>query len=75
MRPSSTIAAIIFIVVAVLQAIRYFNGWVVTVNGMDVPLWVSLAGIVVPAVMAVWLLYEGGDRDDIPDKTGNQTLH
>jgi hypothetical protein len=56
MRASSIVAAIIFIIVAVLQGIRYFNGWEVTINGMVVPLWASLCGMVVPALMAVWLL-------------------
>ncbi len=56
MRPASVIAAIIFLIVAVAQAVRYFNGWEVTVNGSIVPLWVSLGGIVIPVLMAIWLL-------------------
>jgi len=56
MKASSVVAALIFIIVAVLQAIRYFNGWPVLINGVDIPLWVSIAGAVVPALMAVWLL-------------------
>jgi len=79
MRPSSTVAAIIFLVVAVLQAIRYFNGWVITVNGVDVPLWVSLVGIIVPGLMAVWLLYDGEKKQlpPLPDEKvmGNKTWH
>jgi hypothetical protein len=56
MKASSVVAAILFIIVAVLQAIRYFNGWPVVINGVDVPLWVSICGAIVPALMAIWLL-------------------
>jgi hypothetical protein len=58
MRGSSIVAAIIFIIVAVVQAVRYFNGWDMSVNGTAIPLWISLVGIVVPGLMAVWLLAE-----------------
>lgn len=79
MRPSSTVAAILFIIVAILQAIRYFNGWVITINGMDVPLWASLFGAIVPALMALWLLYDNEKKKlpELPDEKvmGNKTWH
>ena len=36
-----TLAAAIFALVAVLQLLRIVMGWPVTLNGTDVPLWVS----------------------------------
>jgi hypothetical protein len=36
-----TLAAAIFALVAVLQLLRIVMGWPVTLNGIDVPLWVS----------------------------------
>lgn len=56
MRASSVVAAIIFIIVAIAQATRYFSGWDVTINGTVIPLWVSIWGIVIPVIMAIWLL-------------------
>ena len=55
---SSVVAAIIFLIVAVGQAVRYFSGWAVTINGTNIPLSISLIGIVIPAFMAIWLLYD-----------------
>jgi len=56
MRPSAAVAALIFLIVAVVQAIRYFNNWPVVVNGTDIPLSVSLGGIIITLIMFVWLL-------------------
>jgi hypothetical protein len=40
-RTFCTFAAAIFAVIAILQLLRIVMGWPVTLNGIDVPLWVS----------------------------------
>jgi hypothetical protein len=62
MRPAPVIAAIIFIIIAILQAIRYFYNLDVTINGTIIPMWVSLFGIAIPLIMAIWLLFDGGEE-------------
>ncbi len=56
--PVTIAAIIIFAFVAAMHVIRYFSGWEVTVNGTVIPLWVSILGALVPAVMACLLLCE-----------------
>ena len=58
MKPFTAIAAVVFAVVALLHVLRLFQGWEVTINGMAVPLWVSVVGMVVAAGLAVMLWRE-----------------
>ena len=58
MKPFTTIAAVIFVLIAVAHILRIFFGWEVTVNGMAVPKWASVAGLVIAAGLAVMLLRE-----------------
>ena len=58
MKPFTTIAAVIFALVAVVHTLRMFLGWEVTVNGLAVPMWASVAGLVIAAGLAVMLLRE-----------------
>jgi hypothetical protein len=75
MKASSVVAAILFIIVAVLQGIRYFNGWPVVINGTDVPLWVSLCGTIVPALMAIWLLCDCKNACKPKEINSNNVTH
>ena len=56
MKPFTTIAVIVFCLVAVLQLVRVALGWEITVNGALVPLWASGIAALVAAVLAfsVW---------------------
>jgi len=65
MKAVSIISALIFAIVAVMHVIRYFNGWVITVNGTDIPLWISIPGAVVPAILAVLLLCDCGKKTSV----------
>ena len=56
--PFTTIAAVIFTLVAFVYILRVFSGWEVTVSGMAVPMWASVAGLVIAAGLAVMLLRE-----------------
>ena len=58
MKPFTTIAAVIFALIAFMHILRLFLGWEVTVSGMAVPMWASVAGLVIAAGLAVMLLRE-----------------
>ena len=53
MKPFSTIAALVFAVVAVVQLLRFSLGWEVLVNGWNIPLWASVIAFLVAAALAV----------------------
>jgi hypothetical protein len=58
MKPFTTVAVVVFSLVALLQLLRVALGWEVTVNGIVIPLWVSVIGCVVAATLAVMLRRE-----------------
>ncbi len=58
MRPFSTIAAVVFAIVAVLQLLRFSLGWEVVVNGWSIPLWASVIAFLVAAALAVMVWRE-----------------
>ena len=58
MRPFSTIAAVVFVVVAALQLLRFSLGWEVLVNGWSIPLWASVIAFLVASALAVMVWRE-----------------
>jgi hypothetical protein len=58
MRPFTTLAAVIFLLVAAGHLVRLILGWAAVLNGIPIPLWVSGVGAVVPALLAVMLFRE-----------------
>ena len=56
MKPFTTIAVVVFSLVALLQLLRVAMGWDVTVNGFAIPLWFSVVACVVAGTLAgmVW---------------------
>lgn len=52
-KPFTTIAVVVFSLIALLQLLRFTLGWEVVVNGMSVPVWASAIACVVAAVLAV----------------------
>lgn len=58
MKPYSTIAIAIFVVVALTHGLRLMFGWTLMVHEMVVPMWVSVVGVVIPAGLAVLLFRE-----------------
>jgi hypothetical protein len=58
MKPFTAIAAVIFALIALVHILRLVLGWEVTVSGMAVPMWASVAGLVIAAGLAVMLLRE-----------------
>jgi len=49
------IISILFLLIALLHAIRFLQGWQVTIGGAVVPLWVSGIGLAISGFLA----YEG----------------
>ena len=58
MKPFTTMAIVVFGLVAVVQLLRVVLGWDVTVNGVLIPFWVSVIASVVAATLAVMLWRE-----------------
>lgn len=58
MKPFTTIAVVVFSLVAVLQLLRVVLGWEVTVNGALIPLWASVIACLVAAALAFSLWRE-----------------
>ena len=58
MKPFTFIAAVVFWLIAVAHILRLFGGWEVTLNGMVVPLRVSVLGAVLAAGLAMMLWRE-----------------
>jgi len=44
--------------VAVLHVVRLSLGWSVTIDGVDIPMWVSWAGLVIAGGLAIGLWQE-----------------
>ena len=58
MKPFTKIAVIVFSLVSLMHLLRLFFGSEVTVNGSVVPLWMSVLGFLVAAVLALMLWRE-----------------
>lgn len=58
MKPFTTIAALLLIVVAAAHAYRLYTGMAVVVNGHDIPMWASWAGAAVAGILGLMTLVE-----------------
>jgi len=58
MKTGSMLAILLFILVAIAHLVRVVNGVDVTVGEWNVPQWVSVVGVIVPAAIAVLLWRE-----------------
>jgi hypothetical protein len=57
-KPFTTIAIVLFALLAFLHLLRLLLGWEITVNGIIVPMWVSVLGFFIVAGLAVLLWRE-----------------
>jgi hypothetical protein len=57
-RPFTSLAALIFAVIALVHLLRVIYGWAVTIVGANVPTWTSVLGLVVAGVLAAGLWWE-----------------
>ena len=58
MKPFTTVAIVVFSLVALLQLLRVALGWAVVVNGVSIPLWASVVAAVIAATLAFMLSRE-----------------
>ena len=58
MKPFATLAIAIFILIAVVHLLRLVYGWEATVNSVVIPMWVSVAGLLIAGAMAYFLWRE-----------------
>ena len=58
MRPFTAIAALFFAVVCVAHIIRLCLGWEITMNGIQIPVWLSGIAIIVTGGMSFMLWRE-----------------
>lgn len=62
MKPFTTIAVVIFALVAVVHLIRLFTGWEIIVNGYAIPIWASFVALIVAGGLAVMIWREARAR-------------
>lgn len=52
-------AAMIFILVTIAHAARLLAGFEIVIDGTVVPQWVSIPGVAVAALLAIWMVAAG----------------
>ena len=57
-KPFTMLAVLVFTLVALLHLFRLVFGWEVTFNGAVVPMWLSIAGLLIAGGLAVMLWEE-----------------
>ena|SRR5438034_1883861 len=57
-KPFTTIAIGLFVLIALLHVVRLLFQWEVAVNGVIIPLWVSLIGFIISGALAVMVYLE-----------------
>jgi hypothetical protein len=57
-KPFTTIAIGVLGLIAVLHVLRLFFQWPATINGIDIPIWASILGAIVAAVLALMVQRE-----------------
>jgi hypothetical protein len=62
MSVSRHLAAPLFGVIAVVQAVRFVEAWPVSINGYSVPVWASAVAAVAFAALAVLVWREGAPQ-------------
>lgn len=58
MKPFTTIAIVVFSLIAFMHFLRLFFAWEVTINGMTVPVWLSVLGFLISSGLALMLWRE-----------------
>ena len=58
MKRFSTIAAVVFALVALAQLLRLVLGWSIVINGVSIPLWASAIACLVAGGLAVMVWRE-----------------
>ena len=56
MRAYLLITSVIFGVVAIVHTLRLALHWPLVIAGWEVPIWVSVIGVIVPGALSAWAL-------------------
>lgn len=67
MKPFTTVAVVVFSLVALLQLLRIALRWEITVNGILIPWWASVIACAIAATLAFML-----SREARTDRAGTQ---
>ncbi|MBI2442064.1 MAG: hypothetical protein HYV35_11930 [Lentisphaerae bacterium] len=62
MKPFTTIAIVIFALVAILHLLRLCLGWEFTISGRVIPLWPSILGLIVAGTLSIGLWRESRNK-------------
>jgi hypothetical protein len=62
MKPATTVVTILLVGISAAHLVRIISRVDIAVNGMQVPIWVSIFGVIVPAVLALLLWRENRRR-------------
>jgi hypothetical protein len=58
MKPFTTIGIFVFLIIAFIHLLRLYFGWEVIMNGMIIPIWISVPGFLIMAGLALMLWRE-----------------
>ena len=58
MKPITNLAIAIFILITAVHLLRLVFGWEATLNGVVVPMWVSVLGLLIAGALAYFLWRE-----------------
>jgi Na+/proline symporter len=58
MKPATSIACIIFILVALAHLLRLIFKVEVTIDGIVMPIWISIVGAIIPVLLAIMIWRE-----------------
>jgi hypothetical protein len=58
MKPFTTIAVSLLALGAVLQFVRFIQGWEIVINGVTIPVWVSAIVASIAALLAIMIWRE-----------------
>lgn len=62
MKPFTTLASILFGLIAILQLLRVVLGWEIVVAGTTIPFWASIVAALVAGLVAIMLWRESRIR-------------
>ncbi len=58
MKPAALVVVVFLSLVVMLHVLRLVFGVPVTAGGIEIPLWASVFGVVVPGALALWFWRE-----------------
>ena len=62
MKPFTFLAVLVFALVALVQLARFVLAWPVSVNGVQIPVWLSALAAVIAALLALMVWREASGR-------------